>query len=350
MNTITNSTDHFNTGVEQEILSKAGRVSDYTLQNFFAATWINVFVSAIVMGVFLLYRECRKDDDTFKRKLKSHYRELRAKSKPPLSDLSGSRLETESSQSGESDKRQVDSLSDSDDSEEDADSVGWSYLGKNFQNMSWVNQLYACDEDTVIALMGRDVAIYLKYLKYTATMFLVIFCLSFAVLIPLYWSGEDGNIYYEQFVNSTTNATLKADDQFFNATKEFGLTERDAGYNLIMITILNIQRDDSKLLLSYAFVYLTTFIAYFFTFRFWRQTTVWRHHSVEKGEDAHYSVLKNFVVLVRGIPQNLDPECESTAIKRILTRTYMDQLIDFKIVGQYAELHLLGTRWERLCE
>lgn len=51
---------------------------------------------------------------------------------------------------------------------------------------------------------------------------------------------------------------------------------------------------------------------------------MWRHHSVEKGEDAHYSVLKNFVVLVRGIPKNLDPECESTAIKRILTRTYMD--------------------------
>ena len=115
-------------------MSKAGRVSDYTLQNFFAALWINLFVSAIVMGVFLLYRECRKDDQTFKRKLKSHYRELQAKCQPPLSDLSGSRQDTASSQSGESEKMRpnLESPSESDGSEEDAESVGWTYLGKNF--------------------------------------------------------------------------------------------------------------------------------------------------------------------------------------------------------------------------
>ena len=58
--------------------------------------------------------------------------------------------------------------------------------------------------------------------------------------------------------------------------------------------------------------------------------------------DMYFSELKNYVVLVKGIPENIHPEFGSLEIKRILSRTYMNQLIDFKIVGEYKEVYKLG--------
>ena len=81
-------------------------------------------------------------------------------------------------------------------------------------------------------------------------------------------------------------------------------------------------------------------------FKFWRETSSWADINFEKGMDIYYSELRNYVVLVRGIPRNLNPDSESTAIKRILKRTYQNQLIDFKIVGEYSELNRLGEKWK----
>lgn len=57
--------------------------------------------------------------------------------------------------------------------------------------MHWINILHSIDEETMIRLMGRDLALYLKFLKYQAAMFSVILLISFATLVPLYWSGND---------------------------------------------------------------------------------------------------------------------------------------------------------------
>jgi hypothetical protein len=40
--------------------------------------------------------------------------------------------------------------------------------------------------------------------------------------------------------------------------------------------------------------------------------------------DMYFSELKNYVVLVKGIPENINPEIGSLEIKRILSRTYMN--------------------------
>ena len=64
----------------------------------------------------------------------------------------------------------------------------------------------------------------------------------------------------------------------------------------------------------------------------------------------YFSELKNYVVLVKGIPENINPEIGSLEIKRILSRTYMNQLIDFKIVGEYKEVYKLGLKWKDLCD
>ena len=64
----------------------------------------------------------------------------------------------------------------------------------------------------------------------------------------------------------------------------------------------------------------------------------------------YFSELKNYVVLVKGIPENIPPEQGSIEIKRILSRTYLNQLVDFKIVGEYKELYKLGLEWKTLCE
>jgi len=75
--------------------------------------------------------------------------------------------------------------------------------------------LHSFDEETMIRLMGRDLALYLKFLKFQAAMFFAIFLFSFSIIIPLYWAGKD-------------------------ALDSVNLEEKDKGYNLIMLTILNI--------------------------------------------------------------------------------------------------------------
>lgn len=122
---------------------------------------------------------------------------------------------------------------------------------------------------------------------------------------------------------------------------------------MIMITILNIQTDKFKLCGSYGFVILTSIIAYIQIFRFWRQTSIWGEKNFEKGLDMYFSELKNYVVLIKGIPETIDPIKGSLEIKRILTRpqpsstqneqfSYQNQLVDFKIVGENYEVNKLG--------
>jgi hypothetical protein len=112
-----------------------------------------------------------------------------------------------------------------------------------------------------------------------------------------------------------------------------------------MITILNIQNDAYKMSGSYAFVYVTTIIVYFQIIRFWRQTSGWGDKNFEKGKEMYFSELKNYVVLVKGIPENINSEVGSLEIQRILKRCYGSELIDFKICGEYTELYKLGKSW-----
>lgn len=99
--------------------------------------------------------------------------------------------------------------------------------------------------------------------------------------------------------------------------------------------MLNIQSDKGKLLVSYFSVFVTSLICYAVQFKFWRKTSVWGDLNFEKGMDAYFSELKNYVVMVRGIPKNLDPQIASVELKRTLQKTYGDQLVEFKIVGEY---------------
>jgi len=43
--------------------------------------------------------------------------------------------------------------------------------------------------------MGRDLGLYLKFLKFNAGMFFVIFLFNFTFLTPLYYTGKDANRY-----------------------------------------------------------------------------------------------------------------------------------------------------------
>ena len=124
---------------------------------------------------------------------------------------------------------------------EDHAKADWHWLGEEWEKMGWLSKLNTFNEETVISLMGRDIALYLKFLKYQAAQFSLIFGVSFATLIPMYVSGTDANaLITGQYVNQTAGVNATASE--FNAT-EFGLTEKDTGYNLLMLTMLNIQSD-----------------------------------------------------------------------------------------------------------
>ncbi len=109
-------------------------------------------------------------------------------------------------------------------------------------------------------------------------------------MIPLYWSGSDAERYLTKTLtlNNTINKNSSLlSDAPINST--FGLSAKDSSYNLIMITILNIQSDEKKLAYSYAFVTVVSCIVYFQIFKFWRDTSVWNDINFERGEDMYFS-------------------------------------------------------------
>lgn len=42
--------------ITKEILNNAGRVSDFTLENFFYNMWLNISVAALILAFFTFYR------------------------------------------------------------------------------------------------------------------------------------------------------------------------------------------------------------------------------------------------------------------------------------------------------
>ena len=69
------------------------------------------------------------------------------------------------------------------------------WLGMDIKEADWLGLLQIIDETTMTRLMGRDMALYLKFLKYQALMFSAIFMFSFSFMIPLYYTGINALIY-----------------------------------------------------------------------------------------------------------------------------------------------------------
>ena len=126
--------------------------------------------------------------------------------------------------------------------------------------MSIFGLVSVIDEVTMIRLMGRDLAMYLKYIKYQAYMFAIILLMNWTILLPLYYLGEDAersfNIGKQDQTKFDSNASVSQDEE--------GVTEANVSqeYNLIKMTILNVTSDNYSLNIALIFVYLTTLIAY----------------------------------------------------------------------------------------
>jgi hypothetical protein len=56
--------------ITDEILNNAGRVSDFTLENFFYNMWLNIAIATVVIIFFTFYRQIRGDKNLLKEKLK----------------------------------------------------------------------------------------------------------------------------------------------------------------------------------------------------------------------------------------------------------------------------------------
>jgi len=55
--------------ITKEITDNSGRVSDFTLQNFFFNMWFSISLATMILIFFNVYRRLRQDDQTFKQKI-----------------------------------------------------------------------------------------------------------------------------------------------------------------------------------------------------------------------------------------------------------------------------------------
>lgn len=51
--------------------------------------------------------------------------------------------------------------------------------------------------------------------------------------------------------------------------------------------------------------------------------------------------------MVKGIPIDLDPWTASNKLLRVFKRTYYDQVLSVKVVGEYDKMLKLGEKWTR---
>ena len=96
------------------------------------------------------------------------------------------------------------------------------------------------DEPDMIELAGSDFTLYLKFLKFTAIMFLLLSLINCAILIPIYATGKP--------------------------------RENEVVINLSKITILNIFGSREKVWVSFGFVYINSIAAYIIVYLFWKST------------------------------------------------------------------------------
>lgn len=60
---------------------------------------------------------------------------------------------------------------------------------EDFLKAGWIKIFYGIGEEDLIELSGADFALYLKFLKSQAIMFLVLSIINCAILIPIYYKG-----------------------------------------------------------------------------------------------------------------------------------------------------------------
>lgn len=82
--------------------------------------------------------------------------------------------------------------------------------------LNFLGLLQIIDEKTMIRLMGKDLTMYLKFLKFQAVQFFIIFILSFSTMIPLYWTGSDAKRYFTVTSSGNSTATNSSSNETSN--------------------------------------------------------------------------------------------------------------------------------------
>lgn len=87
------------------------------------------------------------------------------------------------------------------------------WLGQDISQLNFLGILQIIQEKEMIRLMGRDLCIYLKFLRMQAIFFFSIFLVQSTILVPIYYFGTDAQQYLQH--NQQTNNTTTT---YFNAT------------------------------------------------------------------------------------------------------------------------------------
>ena len=120
--------------------------------------------------------------------------------------------------------------------------------------------------------------------------------------------------------------------------------ENEVPSHFSQFTIANILNNPSKIWVSFALVILNSAIAYFTVFRFRSTSQNFKEKKNNKMKLTNNDI-KLHTILIRGIPQELDPKKASNELKKIFKRSLKEQLINIRVVGNYTEEKKLGYKW-----
>lgn len=133
------------------------------------------------------------------------------------------------------------------------------------------------DECDMIELSGTDLVLYLKFLKMSAYMFLLLTVINCAIMIPIYATGHP-------------------------------LGGQPDNIDLTKVTIINALGSTTKVWISMAFVYVNSAAAYFMIYMFWRTTQKFSFYSYKSSTTFTKTDISLHTILIRNIPRHLEPK------------------------------------------
>lgn len=159
----------------------------------------------------------------------------------------------------------------------------------------------------MIELSGTDLVLYLKYLKMSAYLFLLLSVINCAIMIPIFATGHPLQ----------------------------GLPDN---IDLSKVTVVNALGSDSKVWVAFVFVYVNSAAAYLMIYLFWRTTQRFSFYNYKSSTNFTKTDISLHTLLIRNIPRNIDPQLASAELLKVLQGTYFENILKVRVTGDYNDL------------
>ena len=157
--------------------------------------------------------------------------------------------------------------------------------------LDWIRILKAISDEEMKQICGTDAALYIIFVRYAAYFFGIAAIFGFAVLVPIYATGdpEKPSLVYDE------TARMKI--------------------ALLLISIVNCTKIQAKVATSFGIILIFyTSAIFFFLFLFWKRSLRWRFREIKQGHSYSDAEIAQQSIFISHLQQTVSMQMMKTRI------------------------------------